>query len=236
MKELIRTQALLGDHYYKLRQTTVMIVGLGGVGSHAAIALTSMGIGRLILVDFDDLAISNSNRHVQSRSDRIGQNKAQAMKEHILNVLPQTVIEVLPVRYSTEIEDIIFSQPVDYLIDAIDIMTNKLQLIQACLDRRIPFVSSMGMANRIDPLQVIETTIYRTKGDRFAGIIRRHARNKDWPDFPVVTSLEQSKKTIIPQIELSRNIPASCYLVPAAGGLALASWVCQKIMKSKINE
>lgn len=236
MEELVRTQVLLGEDYLKLRQKTVLIVGVGGVGSHAAEALARMGIGRLILVDFDDLALSNSNRHVQSLSMRVGQNKAQAMKDHILSVLPEAKIDVLPLRYCLETETEIFSHPIDVVIDAIDIMTNKFQLLQACLDRNIPFISSMGMANRVDPLQVIETTIFQTQGDRFSAIIRRHARRHNWPDFPVITSLEASRKQVIVQGEISRNIPASCYLVPAAGGLALASWVCKKLVNSGLIE
>lgn len=236
MEELVRTQQLLGEAYESLRQTTVLIVGVGGVGSHAAEALARMGLGQLILVDFDELAVSNSNRHVQSLANRVGQNKAQAMKDHILGVLPEARVEVLPLRYSPETEAEIFSKKVDVVIDAIDIMTNKLQLIQACLDRRIPFISSMGMANRIDPLQVIETTVYQTKGDRFSAIIRRKARQNDWPNFPVITSLEPSRKRLIVQDEISRHVPASCYLVPAAGGIALAAWVCKEIVNSPQTE
>lgn len=230
MQELVRTQVLLGDNYPILRRKTILIVGLGGVGSHAAEALIRMGIGRLILVDFDDLAVSNSNRHVQSRSDRIGRNKAQAMKEHIVSVLPEADITVIEERYCRETEDLIFNYPIDGVIDAIDIMTNKLQLIQACLERHIPFVSSMGMANRTDPLAVYQTSIYKTEGDRFAAIIRRHARSHGWPDFPVVTSREVSSKHVIDQAGLSRHVPASCYLVPAAGGLALADWICKNMV------
>ena len=232
MQELVRTQVLLGDKYPILRRKTILVVGLGGVGSHAAEGLIRMGIGRLILVDFDVLAISNSNRHVQSRSDRIGLNKARAMKEHILSVLPQADITVLEERYCRESEALIFDYPIDGVIDAIDIMTNKLQLIEACIERNIPFVSSMGMANRTDPLAVYQTTIYKTEGDRFGAIIRRHARAHGWPDFPVVTSREVSSKHVIEQAGLSRHVPASCYLVPAAGGLALAAWICKNMVNS----
>lgn len=233
MEQLTRTKALLGSDFDKLQAATVMIIGVGGVGSHAAEALARMGVGKLYLVDFDDLAVSNSNRHIQSREDRIGLNKAEAMRQHILAVLPEANIEVVAQRFSLETQDEILSSPLDYIIDAIDIMTNKLQLIDVCLNRSIPFVSSMGMANRIDPTLVKQTRIYQTQGDRFSAIIRSHARKHGWPNFPVVTSTEPSTKTLIPQDQISRHVPASCYLVPAAGGLALASWVCKQLVKTE---
>ena len=233
MEQLIRTKALLGERFDVLQHSSVMIIGVGGVGSHAAEALARMGVGRLYLVDFDVLAISNSNRHIQSTEARIGMNKAEAMKQHMLSVLPLIDVQVLPVRFSDETKDLIFSYPIDVVIDAIDIMTNKLQLIQTCLERSIPFISSMGMANRIDPLAVTQTGIYQTSGDRFASIIRAHARKHGWPNFPVVTSTEPSSKTVIDQDQISRHVPASCYLVPAAGGLNLASWVCRYLVKNR---
>lgn len=231
MEQLARTEILLGDDFSRLQHTKVMIVGVGGVGSHAAEALARMGVGTLYLVDFDEMAITNSNRHVQSRQDRIGVNKAQAMKDHILSVLPEAQIHVIPLRFNLDTAEEILSRDMDYLIDAIDIMTNKLQLIDECINRSIPFVSSMGMANRIDPQRVITTRIYETQGDRFSAIIRSHARKHKWPNFSVVTSTEPSSKTVIPQDKFSRHVPASCYFVPAAGGLSLASWVCKQLVK-----
>lgn len=227
MNELLRTRMLLGENaFQKINQLSVLIIGIGGVGSHAAEALSRMGVGRLTLVDFDNLEITNSNRHVQSRMDRLGQNKAVAMKEHIAGTVPGCEVTALAMRFDPEHAEQILHSPFNFAIDAIDIMTNKLQLIQCLQQKNIPFISSMGMANRMDPRGVHLTTLYATKDDPFSKVVRKEARRAGIIDFPVVCSVEPSQKVLLEQDPSStRNIPASCYFVPAMAGNLLAYWV-----------
>ena len=223
----------------QLKAATVMVVGIGGVGSYAAEALARCGIGTLILVDGDTVAISNLNRQIHATYDTLGQSKTSVMKERIETYRKDANIVCYDMFYSAEQNDILFQQPVDFVVDAIDTMTSKLDLIQYCLSHKIPFISSMGMANRMDPTQIEITELMKTSYDPVAKIMRtmvrkHHIKGK----IPVLFSTEQpmTQSIIVNEDGVTRKQkmpPASSPFVPSAAGLAAASYAVRTILKTK---
>lgn len=220
----------------KLKHAVVMIVGVGGVGSYAAEALARCGIGTLVLVDGDTVAISNLNRQIHATYATLQQSKTKVMKERIETYRKDCNVVCYDLFYNASQNDVLFSQPVDFVIDAIDTMSSKLELIQYCLSHKIPFISSMGMANRMDPTKVEITELMKTNYDPVAKIMRTMVRkNKIKGKIPVLFSTEQpTTQTIIVNEEgttrKQKMPPASSPFVPSAAGLAAASYAVRNIL------
>lgn len=236
---LQRMELLIGEeHLAKLKQSRVMIVGVGGVGSYAAEALARSGIGTLILVDSDTVAPSNLNRQIHAVYATIGKSKTAVMKQRIESYRMDCTVICQDMFYKEEENEALFAQPVDFVIDAIDTMTSKLALIRYCLEHDIPFISSMGMANRLDPTQIVCCDLMRTSYDPVAKIMRNlvrkhHIKGK----IPVVFSKEQPRvqTKIINEDGKTRKqkmLLASSPFVPSAAGLAAASYA-MRILLSK---
>lgn len=232
MNPFIRNQALLEDDFHKIQRGSVAIIGLGGVGSHAAMALSRMGLGKLILMDPDKIKTSNFNRHVQGFTRHLDKNKAQAMKEEILSFREMDIVAI-PRTYDDSEEKNLFSEDFDILIDCIDVVTYKLQLLQACQKYEIPFISSLGTGNRLKPTELIITTLYKSQGCPLARVLRREARKREMKDFPVVLSKEKAKNLVLDEKEGSRHLPASSYFTPAAAGQLLAYWAMEKLLSQE---
>ncbi|HZK10312.1 MAG TPA: ThiF family adenylyltransferase [Clostridia bacterium] len=229
MNPFIRTQALLEGDFKKIENASVAIIGLGGVGSHAAMALSRMGIRKLILMDPDRIKISNFNRHAQGYTRYLDHNKAEAMKEEILSFRPMDIL-VIPKLYDLSEEDNLFSQDFDILIDCIDVMTFKIRLIEACQQRKIPFISSLGTGNRLQPTELEITSIYKTQGCPLARVLRKEARKRQIENFPVIISKEKARNIVLKEKEGSRHLPASSYFTPAAAGQLLAYWAIKSLL------
>lgn len=221
----------------KLKDATVMVVGVGGVGSYSAEALARCGIGTLILVDGDTVAISNLNRQIHATYDTLHQSKTKVMKERIETYRKDCHVICHDLFYSAEQNDRLFSQHIDFVVDAIDTMTSKLDLIQYCLSHKIPFISSMGMANRMDPTKVEITELMKTNYDPVAKIIRTMIRkNHIKGKIPVLFSTEQpiTQTKVVNEDGVTRKQkmpPASSPFVPSAAGLAAASYAVRYILK-----
>lgn len=220
----------------KFSKTTVMIVGVGGVGSFCAEALARSGIGTLILVDGDSIAPSNLNRQIHATYKTIHETKVEVMKKRIESYSNCEVI-TYSIFYNKEQNAILFQQPIDFVVDAIDTMTSKVDLIESCLERNIHFISSMGMANRFDPTQIKVTELMKTTYDPVARIMRGMVRKRNIKaKIPVVCSIEQPfiQHQIIDDSQSIRKAkmpPASMICVPATAGLACASYVMDKILE-----
>lgn len=237
---LQRMELLIGlDGIQILQQCCVMVVGVGGVGSYAIEALARCGIGKLILVDGDQVALSNLNRQIHANYHTLGQSKTKVMKERIETYRKDCEIICYDMFYEENKNNILFSNHVDFVVDAIDTMTSKLSLIQYCIHQNIPFISSMGMANRMDPTKIQIGELMKTSYDPVAKIMRslvrkHHIRGK----IPVVYSIEQpsTQTKIINEKGVTRKQkmpPASSPFVPSAAGLAIASYVVNKILNKK---
>ena len=236
---LQRMELLIGEENVKnLQQKCVMIVGVGGVGSYAAEALARSGIGKLILVDADVVALSNLNRQIHATYLTLGQSKTKVMKERIETYRKDCTIVCKDVFFSEEVTSDLFQEHVDFVVDAIDTMTSKLALIQYCLRHKIPFISSMGMANRLDPTKIEISELMKTSYDPVAKVMRNMVRKqKVRGKIPVVWSSEQPivQTRIIKEDGKTRKEkmpPASSPFVPSAAGLAIASYAMKKLLKN----
>lgn len=235
---LQRMELLIGyEKLKKIQNSVVMIIGVGGVGSYAAEALARAGIGKLILVDGDTIAPSNLNRQIHATYETIGKSKTQVMKERILTYRKDCTIVTKDLFYCEENNTILFDEPIDFVVDAIDTMSSKLAIIKYCLKNKIKFISSMGMANRMDPTKIEICDLMKTNYDPVAKIMRNLVRkNKIKGKIPVAWSSEQPtvQTKVINENGITRKQkmpPASSPFVPSAAGLAIASYAIRQIIK-----
>jgi tRNA A37 threonylcarbamoyladenosine dehydratase len=179
-----RTARLLGDHgVARLGRSTVTVVGVGGVGSHAAEALVRSGVGRLILVDFDRICVTNVNRQVHALRGALGKSKVAVMAERLRLINPDADIIERPMAYGERTAAQVLTPEPDVIVDAIDNIAAKMHLIATCLRERVRIVSSMGAAARLDPTQVRIADLAHTKIDPFARELRRLLRIKHGLDI-----------------------------------------------------
>jgi tRNA A37 threonylcarbamoyladenosine dehydratase len=245
-----RTELVVGpEGLEKLKNSTVCILGMGGVGSYAVEALARTGIGKLILVDKDVVDITNINRQIPALTHTIGESKTKVMAERVKQINPECEVIAMDMFFNEETKEEIFNHKPDYVVDAIDTITAKILLIVECKRRGIPIVSSMGAANKIDPTRFRVMDISKTKVDPIAKVIRR--KLKDYgitKGVKVVCSFEQPakpleevrKQIVKPEVETgtaprkAKQPPASIAFVPSVAGLILASVVVRDILGMEI--
>jgi len=196
-----RTEILVGpEGVEKLRQATVAVFGLGGVGGYAAEALCRAGVGRLVIVDFDDVCLTNINRQIIALNDTVGKSKALVMAERMRHINPD--VDVVPYTdfYSAKNSDFLLAEKYDYVLDAIDHITSKLHLIQSCRERSLPIISSMGAASKVDPSLIRVADIADTHKCRLAKIIRKLLKKRGIEHgVKVVFSTEEFREPSLPE-------------------------------------
>jgi tRNA A37 threonylcarbamoyladenosine dehydratase len=229
----------------KLRNSTVVVLGIGGVGSFTAEALARTAIGRIILIDKDVVDITNINRQIHALVSTVGQPKAELMRDRILQINPQCDAIALRMFYTEETYEQVFSYPIDYIVDASDTISYKIHLIQQCLARKIPIISSMGAANKNDPTRFQVADISKTSMDPIARVIRQKLRKLGIKKgVKVVFSTEEPIKTredvvqrIVPEnapeIRKAQNPPSSNAFVPSVAGLIMAGVVVNELLAQK---
>lgn len=217
-----RLEALIGDNNFeKLSTTTVAVIGLGGVGGTSAITLARCGVGSLIIQDFDVVCESNFNRQVIANVSTLGKYKVDVLEEMILKINPNCKVIKLNEKFDSS--STLFSHKFDYLIDAIDSVDDKINLIKNCLNNNICFISSMGTAKKFDIKKLEITTINKTTYDPLAKVIRKKLRIDNINDnFNVLSSTEEPKKGEI----LGSYMP-----VTSCAGLMLADFIIKKIIE-----
>ncbi|KIL46100.1 tRNA threonylcarbamoyladenosine dehydratase [Jeotgalibacillus campisalis] len=225
-----------------LKGKTVAVLGIGGVGSFSAEALARSGVGRLILVDKDDVDITNVNRQVIALLSTVGQPKADLMKTRIEDINPDCEVISLKMFYTEETFEEFFSYGLDFVVDASDTISYKIHLMKECLKRNIPIISSMGAANKMDPTRFQIADISKTHTDPLAKIIRKQLRKDGIPKgIPVVFSdespiiiREEVRKTVGNDeavIRKAKMPPSSNAFVPSVAGLIAASYVINTLLK-----
>ena len=162
----------------RLQGSRVAIFGIGGVGSYAAEALARAGVGHLTLVDFDEICVTNVNRQIHALSSTIGQQKVEAMAERCRQINPRATVTPIHRFYDSEASDALLDPGYDYVLDCIDHITAKLHLIESCVARKLPIISSMGAANKVDPGLIGVADISKTEKCRLARIIRKELRKR----------------------------------------------------------
>ncbi len=221
-----RSALLLGNEALEiLKNKTVLVVGIGGVGSFCVEALARTGIGHLILVDKDKVESSNINRQLLATTETIDQVKVIVMKKRIQTLNPECKVDTYDCFYDCSMDEKIFSQKIDFVIDCIDSIKSKQDLAMACIQRDIPFLSSMGTARRLDlsklEIMELEKTSYDPIAKRMRNWKRKNKiRNKIW----VVCSTEPPRP-----VEAGKPLPSMIF-VPASAGLLLASECVKKLI------
>lgn len=233
----LRTEMILGPKAMeKLNCSHVAVLGLGGVGSWCAEALARSGVGELTLVDCDDVSITNLNRQLEATTLTVGQPKALAMAERIALVASGCKANPLVFRYTPEEREVFFATSYDYIVDAIDLVSCKLDLIQTALSRNIPIISALGTGNKLDPTQFQITDISKTMGCPLARVVRKELRSRGVLHHRVLWSAEKP----VPPADCGetpppgrRSIPGSVAWVPSCAGLMLAGDVVLSLTKEE---
>jgi tRNA A37 threonylcarbamoyladenosine dehydratase len=230
-----RTEILIGtDGVDKLRKATVMIIGLGGVGGHAAEAIVRAGVGKVIIADYDIVAPSNLNRQILSLSSNIGHKKTDAAAERFKNINPEIDITSCSEHLKPDNIDMIFPETADnlYAIDAIDEIDAKISLITELHRRGIPFVSSMGAGSRLNPSLVKIADISKTEHCPLARVIRRKLRLAGIEKgVRCIYSTENLNRFAEPETEGERREQGSISFMPAIFGLTAAGAIINDIIK-----
>ena len=233
-ESFLRQEMLLGaEAMERLSQAHVIVFGIGGVGSYVAEGLARAGVGALTLVDSDTVGISNLNRQLCALHSTIGQYKSDVMAQRILDINPECKVRSLPMLYNEEKKEAFFDRPYSYIVDAIDLVSCKLSLIQNARERNIPIISAMGTGNKLDPTQFCITDISKTSGCHLARIMRKELKNRGIYDHKVLYSKELPQKPTQEEEPPPgrRSIPGSLSWVPSVAGLMLAGYVVQEIAK-----
>lgn len=230
----IRTAMLVGESGVdKLKGSSVLLFGVGGVGSFAAEALARAGVGHIGLCDNDTVSVSNINRQLVALQSTVGRFKTEVMRERIADINPDTKVTVYTCFYSADTAGDFSFEDYDYIIDAIDTVTSKLLIIKTAKDKNIPVISCMGTGNKLDPTALTVTDIKKTSGCPLARVMRRELKNIGINSLKVVFSTEQPIKPLFqPETdEAKRSVPGSVSFVPSAAGLIAAGEVIKDIIK-----
>ena len=220
-----RTEALLGEQAMeKLKKARVAVFGIGGVGGHVVEALVRSGVGAVDIVDSDKVCLSNLNRQIIATESSIGKYKVDVMKERILDINPEAVVNVHKCFYLPEMKDEFDFSQYSYVVDAVDTVTAKIQLVMEAAEACVPIISSMGAGNKLDPTAFQVADIYKTSVCPLAKVMRRELKKRGIKKLKVVYSREQPV--------VKNAVPASVAFVPSVVGLIIAGEVIKDLAKA----
>ena len=227
----MRTGLIVGDEgINKLKNSNVIVFGVGGVGSFATEALVRVGVGNITIVDFDDVDVTNINRQLPALHSTIGKLKVEVMKERLLDINPELNIRTVAKKYNKETTDEILIENYDYVIDAIDMVTSKILLVEECNKKGLTLISSMGMGNKLDPTKIVVTDIHKTHTCPLAKVMRKELKDRRIKKLKVVYSEEQPKELKKKIMNGRKVTPGSTSFVPSVGGLTIASVVVNDLI------
>ena len=233
LNEFCRTELLIGiDGIEKLKNSKVIVFGIGGVGSFVVEALTRAGVGNLVLVDNDTICISNLNRQIHATQLTVGNVKVEAMKERILSINPNCNVETKQIFINADNIGEVITEDIDYVVDAIDTVTSKLALAKYCYENGIKIISSMGTGNKMDPTQFRVTDITKTKVCPLAKVMRSELKKRGVKKLKVEYSEEipmtPNRGEAVPSQK--RQTPGSISFVPRVAGLIIGGEVIKDII------
>ena len=229
----------------KLGKSRVIIFGVGGVGSYTVEALVRAGVGQITMVDFDEISESNINRQLHSLKSTIGKSKIDVMKDRILDINPDCKVELVKRLVYDDIDEVLGNNKYDFVVDAIDVIGSKINLIEYCAKNNINIISSMGFGNKMHPEMIEIAKIKNTSVCPMARTIRSILKKKGITNVPVAFSKEipvQPNKSELFKEELPtefrennkiprKTTPGSNSFVPGTAGLVLASYVVRKLLE-----
>ena len=231
LNQFSRTQLILGvEAMEKLKNAKVAIFGIGGVGGYVCEALARSGVGHFVLVDSDTVAITNINRQIIATLDTIGRHKCDVMKERILSINPNAIVELRDCFFLPENQDEFDFTKYDYVVDAVDTVTAKIAIVMKAKENNIPIISAMGAGNKLNPAMLEVSDIFKTSVDPLAKVMRIELKKRHINKLKVVYSKELPIKPS-ESIEESnkREIPGSNAFVPTTMGLIIASEVVKDL-------
>ena len=227
-----RTELLFGkEAIKKLSKAKVAVFGVGGVGGYVIEALARSGIGELHIIDSDKVCASNINRQIIATNKTIGQYKVDVMEDRLKAINPNITVYKYHFFYLPETRTSIPFSTFDYIVDAIDTITAKIDIIMTAKDLEIPIISAMGCGNRIDPTKLLITDIYKTKNDPLAKVMRHELKKRNIKKLTVVASSELPIKPLVEIKENRKVVPGSTAFVPSCAGLIIASHVIKELIK-----
>lgn len=248
LNQFSRTELLIGkDGIQKLQNVKVAIFGIGGVGSFVVEGLVRAGIGSFILVDDDKICLTNLNRQLISTRKTVGRPKVEVAKERILEINPNAKVEIYQEFFMPDSKEIL-NETVDYVVDSIDTVTAKIELVMRANKLNIPIISCMGTGNKLDPTRFEVTDIYQTSICPLAKVMRKELRTRGIEKLKVVYSKEEPIKTnetensscktecVCPpgttrKCTIRNHIPGSISFVPSVAGLIISGEVIKDILQ-----
>ena len=248
MNQFSRTELLIGkDGVEKLHNAKVAVFGVGGVGSFVVEGLVRAGVGNFILVDDDEVCLTNLNRQIHATRKTIGKYKAELMRDRILEINPDAKVEVFKEFFMPDSEVKILDDSIDYIVDAIDTVTAKIELVMQADKLGVPIMSAMGTGNKLDPTRFEVTDIYNTNICPLAKVMRKELRKRNIDSLKVIYSKEEpikpddnsesSCKTncICPpgtarKCTIRNQVPGSISFVPSVAGLMIAGEIVREIV------
>lgn len=250
LNQFSRTELLIGkDGIEKLKSSKVAIFGLGGVGSFVTEGLVRAGVENFILIDDDKICLTNLNRQIIATRKTIGKYKADIMKERILEINPNANVEVSKEFFMPDSSHSMIDKTVDYIVDAVDTVTAKIELVLTANKLNIPIISAMGTGNKLDPTKFEVCDIFKTEVCPLAKVMRKELKKRNIKHLKVVYSKEQPIKInnddensckhncICPpgtkrKCSIRNEVPGSISFVPSVAGLIIASEVVKDILKT----
>lgn len=241
-----RTEMLIGTEGIKtLKNSKVAVFGIGGVGSYTVEALARCGVGNLVLIDDDDICLTNINRQIHATIKTVGKAKVEVMKERVQDINPKANVTVYKELYNKDSSEKLLKEDYSYVVDAVDMVSSKLDLIENCKKKGIDIISCMGVGNKLNPTMLEVSDIYSTSICPLAKVMRRELRRRNIESLKVVYSKEiplvprneggncktecicpNKKRTCVAR----RQIPGSISFVPSVAGLIIASEVVKDIL------
>ena len=220
-----RTELLIGkEAVKKLSSAFVAVFGLGGVGGYVVEALIRSGLGAIDIIDNDKVSLTNLNRQIIALHSTIGKNKVEVARDRILDINPNANIEVHQEFFMPESEDL-FDKTTSYIVDCVDTVTAKIELVVRASKLKIPIISSMGTGNKLEPTKFEVSDIYKTSVCPLAKVMRKELKARGIQKLKVVYSKEEP-------IKLENRVPGSISFVPSVAGLIIAGEVIKDILKN----
>ena len=220
----------------KLYKARVAVFGVGGVGGYVVEALARTGVGALDLIDPDTVSISNINRQILATHSTVGKRKVEAARERVLDINPNCKVTIYPCFYLPDTADQFDFTQYDYIVDAIDTVTGKLQLVERAVAAGTPIICSMGTGNKLDPAGFQVADISKTSMCPLARIMRKELKKRGITHLKVVYSQEEALTPVGAEEEMKllgkRQIPGSTAFVPGAAGLILAGEVIRDLIQT----
>ncbi len=223
-EQFSRTELLLGKTALeKLQAATVAVFGVGGVGGYVVEALVRSGVGSFELIDNDTVSLSNLNRQIIATKDTVGRDKVEVMRERVLSINPDAKVTMRKCFYLPEVAQEFDFSKYSYVVDAVDTVTAKIDIIMQAKAAGVPVISSMGAGNKLDPTRFQVADIYSTSGCPLAKVMRRELRKREVDALKVVYSTEEA-------IQTGQRIPGSVAFVPSVAGLIVAGEVVKDLI------